>query len=384
MSLALANASLLILVLIELMVIGLVKKEAIPWKEVVFNLNSGHILMWIFRGLEVTIFHLISTHFGLGVVDNWPYLTIWIFTFFAWDLCFYWLHRIHHKLRLLWAVHVVHHEGEHYGLSLGIRNSWYSSLTSIPFFLGLAFMSVPVEVFLAVGSIHYFIQFYNHNNLVRKSGFLEKIMITPSHHRVHHGMNDEYIDKNFGGTFVIWDRLFGTFQPEKEEVPVQFGTRDNQHTLNVIKANNLPFVKLFGKVGSSIHTPAYSISNWFTAAGGILLFTLLLNYILREDTWPVAMKIQLFTIVFVGTIANGGLSEGRIWGLALWSLLFVVAAPLFLYINQFSDWKLILPVGLLAMHALGTVISVWRIIFWRQLNKKRKKDAPLNHFNPYR
>ncbi|HCX21820.1 MAG: hypothetical protein CMB80_22070 [Flammeovirgaceae bacterium] len=358
MSLAIANSLLLILVLIELMVIGLIKKQTIPWKEVVFNLNSGHILMWIFRGLEVTIFHLISTHFGLGIVDNWPYLAIWIFTFFAWDFCFYWLHRIHHKLRILWAVHVVHHEGEHYGLSLGIRNSWYSSITSIPFFLVLAFISIPVEIFLTVGSIHYFIQFYNHNDLVRKSGILEKIMITPSHHRVHHGMNDEYIDRNFGGTLVIWDRLFGTFQAEKEDVPVQLGTRDNPHTMDVIKANNLPFAKLFGKARYHLPEPKYSISNWFIASGGILLFVLLLFYILQEETWPMVMKIQLFLIVFMGTIANGGLSEGRTWGLVLWSFLFVVAAPLFLYFQEVTDWKLILPMGLLGLHALGTLLFV--------------------------
>lgn len=360
MSLAIANALLLILVLVELVVIGLYKKESIPWKEVIFNLNSGHILMWIFRGLEVSIFHMISTQFGLGVVDSWPYVTIWIFTFFAWDFCFYWLHRIHHSLRFLWAVHVVHHEGEHYGLSLGIRNSWYSSLTSIPFFLGLAFMGIPVEVFLTVSSIHYFIQFYNHNNIVRKSGFLEKILITPSHHRVHHGMNDEYVDKNFGGTFVFWDRLFGTFQVEKDDVPVRFGTKDNLRSLNVIKANNLPFIKLFRKVKHTIPSPSYSINNWFIAAGGILLFTLLLNYILQENTWPVAIKGQLFAIVFLGTIGNGGLSEGRTWGLVLWSLLFVVVSPLFLYMNQFTDPKLILPIGLLSVHAVGTLVATRR------------------------
>ena len=358
MSLAIANALLLILVLIELTVIGLIKKESIPWKEIVFNLNSGHILMWIFRGLEVSIFHLISTNFGLGIVDSWPYLAIWIFTFFAWDFCFYWLHRIHHQFRFLWAVHVVHHEGEHYGLSLGIRNSWYSSLSSIPFFLGLAFMSVPVEVFLTVSSIHYFIQFYNHNNIVKKSGFLEKIMITPSHHRVHHGMNDDYVDKNFGGTLVIWDKLFGTFQPEKEDVPVQFGTADNQRTLDVIQANNLPFIKLFRKVKPSAAGPKFSINNWFIAAGGILLFTLLLYYILQENTWTVTVKGQLFAIVFLGTIANGGLSEGRIWGIMLWNLLFILIAPGFIYVNHLNDLKLVFPIGLLCLHAIGALITV--------------------------
>ncbi|MEQ8473229.1 MAG: sterol desaturase family protein [Marinoscillum sp.] len=356
MSLVIANALLLILVLVELMVIAFHKKEAIPWREVIFNLNSGHILMWIFRGLEVAIFHMISTQFGFGIVDNWNYLAIWVFTFFAWDFCFYWLHRIHHQLRFLWAVHVVHHEGEHYGLSLGIRNSWYSSLTSIPFFIVLALMSVPVEIFLTTSSIHYFIQFYNHNNIVRKSGFLEKILITPSHHRVHHGLNDEYVDRNFGGTFVFWDKLFGTFQEEMEAVPVQFGTRDNSRSTDIIKANNLPFIKLFRKFKPDTPTPAFSLNQYFIAVGGVLLFLLLLYYIFQENTWDIEMKAQLFVLVFMGTIANGGLSEGRNWGVILWSILFITLGPLFIYFNELNDLRIIVPLAALSLHAVSCLV----------------------------
>lgn len=356
MSLVIANALLLLLVLVELIVIAFHKKEIIPWKEVIFNLNSGHILMWVFRGLEVALFHLISTKYGFGVVDDWNYAVIWIFTFFTWDFCFYWLHRIHHKIRLLWAVHVVHHEGEHYGLSLGIRNSWYSSLTSIPFFIGLALLSVPVEVFLATSSIHYFIQFYNHNNIVRKSGFLEKILITPSHHRVHHGMNDEYVDRNFGGTLVIWDKLFGTFQEEMDEIPVKFGTRDNQRSTDVIRANNAPFLKLAkGKFSLQVKSPSFQINNYYIAVGGVMLFMLLLYYIFQENSWTTGLKIQLFTIVFLGTIANGGLSEGRYWGVLLWSALFIIIAPSFVWVNQVLDARIIIPLTILLVHALGTL-----------------------------
>src|SRR5699024_3092268 len=113
-------------------------------------------------------------------------------------------------LPLLWAVHVVHHQGEHFNLSLGIRNSWYSSLSDLPFIIGLAVIGVPLPVFIIVSSMHYGIQFYNHNGLMGEFDWLKRFIVTPSYHRIHHAMAPVYRNRNFAGTFVFWDRLFGT------------------------------------------------------------------------------------------------------------------------------------------------------------------------------
>ncbi len=362
MNLVYANGLLLLLVLVELSIVHFWWKKKINWSEVIFNLNSGHILMWILRGMEISAFYFVSVHWSFSIMKDWAYPLIWVFTFFTWDFCFYWLHRFHHKFKFLWAVHVVHHEGKHFNLSLGIRNSWYSSLTSFPFFIGLAILGVPVEVFIATSSIHYFIQFYNHNSIVHKSGWLEKIMITPSHHRVHHGINPEYIDRNFGGTFVIWDKLFGTFQPELNDVPVICGVKDYVSNFNVFWANNLPFLKIFGFNVASIsaNKSNYKQSESIIALGGILLFGLLLYYISIENSWSLPLKFGLFGITFLGTIALGGITERKMWGLYTWLINFNLLAPLFLYMANLHESILMVLFSLLALHAIFSLINCIR------------------------
>ena len=213
-NLLIGTTLLLILILMEIVFLKVVKEEEIPWREVLLNINSGHILLWINRGWILLAYYYIWQNLGFQWIAAWPVWGQWLFTFFAWDFCYYWSHRMHHTVPLLWNVHSIHHQGEHYSLSLGIRNSWFQSLTSFPFFVILSIIGVPIELFIGVSGIHYFIQFYNHNRIVKKSGFLEYFMITPSHHRVHHGSNPEYLNRNHGGTFVFWDKLFGTFQVE--------------------------------------------------------------------------------------------------------------------------------------------------------------------------
>jgi len=355
MNLALGNALLLLMVIVELVILKYYKKEKIPWKDVVFNLNSGHILLWILRGVELATFYFILQNYSFYLLKDLPFIPIWIFTFIAWDFCFYWLHRLHHKIKIFWMVHVVHHEGKEYNLSLGIRNSWYSSVTSIPFFIILAVIGVPFEMFISISSLHYFVQFYNHNALVNKSGFLEKIMVTPSHHRVHHGVNPDYIDKNFGGTLVFWDKMFGTFQAEKKDDPVIFGTLDYVKTNNLFWANNIPVLKILGMSmpkfsKKDIH---YKVKGFVLGIGAFLLFALLLNYILYEEIWANNIKVFLFTIVFLGTLAIGGISEGRYWGLILWIITGLVM-PIIFVATILNNWLLNICFVLLFLHVLYT------------------------------
>lgn len=132
--LALPIVFMLFIVVAEAVALQWGRREPVNWHDLVFNLNSGHIMLWLFRGLEITCYGYVAAHFSPGLLDARPPLLMWLFALLAWDFGFYWLHRLHHRFRVLWAVHVVHHRGEHFNLSLGVRNSWYSSLTSIPFF----------------------------------------------------------------------------------------------------------------------------------------------------------------------------------------------------------------------------------------------------------
>lgn len=322
MSLWIANSLLLLMVLLEAFVIKYHQKQNIPWKEITSNLNSGHIVLWVLRGVEIAAFHIVLHYASLNLLANWNTVVIWVFSYIAWDYCFYWMHRLHHKYGALWAVHSIHHEGEHFSLSLGIRNSWYSSLTNFPFVVILAIVGVPLEVFITVSSINYFIQFYNHNGFIKKSGFLENFLVTPSHHKVHHGTNDIYIDKNFGGTLTFWDKLFGTYQPEVDSEPIEIGIANHKRTNEIISMNNLPFLKLLGvkPKKQDLDTEKMSYNSLSVGITGILSFVLLLIYIGFENIWTWEIKSLYFAIVFISTMSSGLMSENKKIAYSLWLL----------------------------------------------------------------
>ncbi|QNA43989.1 sterol desaturase family protein [Lacibacter sediminis] len=339
-------------------------KTAIPWKEIIANLQSGHILLWVIRGLSLFAYDYALQNYSFGIINQLPVAVQWIIGFIAWDFCFYWSHRFHHSVKFLWAVHGVHHEGEHFNLSLGIRNSWYSSITSYPFYAVMAFAGIPLDIFITVSGIHFFIQFYNHNHFVKKSGWLEYILITPSHHRVHHGKNDLYVDKNFGGTFVVWDKLFRTFQAEKRDIPVIFGVNDAINSSNPVITNNHRFFtggRLLKKMKQSVSSTT-SLPISISASASFLLFIFLLFFIWQETSFEGYQKPMLFLLIFLGTIANGVILEGRKWGVLLWC---IISLPLnFIVILFFKQpfWLYLIISVLLAAHGLFSIYSYSRQI----------------------
>jgi sterol desaturase/sphingolipid hydroxylase (fatty acid hydroxylase superfamily) len=140
----------------------------------------------------------------------------WIFTFFAVDFIYYWWHRLSHEVNLLWAAHVTHHSSEDYNLAVALRQSIFTSWTSWPFYALLAFVGIPPLMWLTVQSFSTLYQFWIHTELIGKLGRFERVFNAPSPHRVHHAINPRYLDKNYAATLLIWDRLFGTFEPESE------------------------------------------------------------------------------------------------------------------------------------------------------------------------
>ena len=143
---------------------------------------------------------------------------VWVVIFFAEDLAYYWYHRAHHEVRILWASHVVHHSSQRYNFSTALRQTW-TPFGGIPFWAPLALLGVPVWAIFLQQSISLLYQFFLHTERVGKLWRpVEYVMNTPSHHRVHHGMNNAYLDRNYGGVLVIWDRLFHSFEPEGERV----------------------------------------------------------------------------------------------------------------------------------------------------------------------
>jgi sterol desaturase/sphingolipid hydroxylase (fatty acid hydroxylase superfamily) len=158
---------------------------------------------------------------------------VWVLLFFADDLAYYWFHRLHHEIRVLWAGHVVHHSSQFFNLSTALRQSW-TPMTSLPFWLPLALLGLPPWMIFLQQSISLAYQFFLHTERVdRMWRPIEWIFNTPSHHRVHHGSNDPYLDRNYGGILIIWDRLFRSFEPEGERV--SYGLTKNIETFNPLK-----------------------------------------------------------------------------------------------------------------------------------------------------
>lgn len=216
----------LVFILLEVLLSNAGHRNWYSWKDTLHNfylmlLNSSIDLA--FRGVYVAILAAVW-HFRIFEISvPWLY---WILLFIFLDFMYYWLHRLEHEVRLFWAVHVTHHSSEKFNLTVGFRSSVFQPLYRFLFFLPLALVGFKALdiIFVFSASQIWGILVHTHWNI--KLGWLEKIFVTPSHHRVHHASNPLYLDKNLGMFLIIWDKWFGTFQaelPEHKYQPIRFG-----------------------------------------------------------------------------------------------------------------------------------------------------------------
>jgi alkylglycerol monooxygenase len=160
----------------------------------------------------------------------------WVAAFVAYDFCYYWKHRFGHEWRIMWASHIAHHQSEEFNLSTALRQTG-TDYVGFVFYIPLYLAGVPAAAVITVGSLNLIYQFWVHTEHIRRLGPLEWIFVTPSNHRVHHARNPEYIDRNYGGVFIVWDRLFGTFQDERADVPCVYGITTGLKSWNPLWAN---------------------------------------------------------------------------------------------------------------------------------------------------
>ncbi|AVO52804.1 sterol desaturase family protein [Ectopseudomonas mendocina] len=175
-------------------------------------------------------------HLALFTLDAGS-LWVWVFAFVFYDFCYYWNHRLGHERNVLWAAHSVHHQSEDYNLSTALRQTSTGFIFGWIFYLPMAVAGVPPLVFLSVAALNLLYQFWVHTRHIPKLGWFEWLFITPSNHRVHHAQNPIYMDRNYGGVFIVWDRIFGTFQEELDEEPVVFGVTVPLASWNPLWAN---------------------------------------------------------------------------------------------------------------------------------------------------
>ena len=164
-------------------------------------------------------------------------IALWVVAALGWDFCYYWFHRVSHEISILWAAHAVHHQSEDYNLSTAQRQTSTGFLFGWVFYVPLFLIGFPLEVLLTVAAVNLIYQFWVHTQVVRRLGVLDRMLVTPSNHRVHHAQNVRYIDKNYGGMLILWDRMFGTYEEERDDDPVIFGVRKPLENWNPFWAN---------------------------------------------------------------------------------------------------------------------------------------------------
>jgi sterol desaturase/sphingolipid hydroxylase (fatty acid hydroxylase superfamily) len=198
------------------------------------GLLAGNIIVaFSIKGLILALHFYLYQYKIFELSGMLPLWLFWIMTFVVIDLVFYIYHRMSHRIRFLWAIHLSHHSSEEMNFAVSFRQAWFGPISKIPFFMVLPLLGFDPTIIAAAGVISTLWGIVGHTQIIGKLGFIEWVFNTPSHHRVHHGSNKQYIDKNYGNLLIIWDRMFGTFEPEEE--PVKFGLVNNVNTYNPAK-----------------------------------------------------------------------------------------------------------------------------------------------------
>ena len=215
--------------------------------------------------VAIGIYPFLLTHFAVTHIEQ-SWLVI-LLTFIILDFNGYWIHRWSHRINLFWNLHVIHHSSEEFNLACALRQSIsaFFNLFSV-LLLPAALLGIPQGVIATVAPIHLFAQFWYHTRHIEKMGWLEHVLVTPSHHRVHHAINPEYMDKNLSQIFIVWDKLFGTFAEEKKEIPPVYGITRPARTWNPVRIN---FQHLWLMITDAWHTHHWKekLTLWFRPTG---------------------------------------------------------------------------------------------------------------------
>jgi sterol desaturase/sphingolipid hydroxylase (fatty acid hydroxylase superfamily) len=210
-----------------------------------------------------TIYVMVFQHFSLFSLGDSA--LVWIVAFVLYDFSYYWLHRCAHEVNILWAAHVVHHSSEEYNLTTALRQTG-TSVFSFLFYLPLAILGFEPLMLATVGALNLIYQYWVHTQHIGKLGWYEKYFVTPSNHRGHHAQNAVYIDRNYGGVFIIWDRLFGSYQEELEDDLPIYGIRGALNSWNPLWANVQVYKQL---MDDCLHSKNwwYKLTIWFRRTG---------------------------------------------------------------------------------------------------------------------
>ena len=246
-------------------------KKTYTFKDTLTNIYLTIANGLIDMAFKLTYLWILVQVFSHSPFQTWPAgVLYWLTLLLAEDFVYYWLHRFDHELRFLWAVHVTHHSSTQFNFSVGFRSSVFEPLYRFLFFVPLALAGFkPLDILFMYSATQIWGTLV-HTELVGKLGWLEKIFVTPSHHRVHHGSNPKYLDKNMGMFLIIWDKMFGTFQeelPEKEYAPIQYGLTKNLENPNAFTIIFHEWIQIYKDVTQKGLTPKQRLMYIFGPPG---------------------------------------------------------------------------------------------------------------------
>ncbi len=382
---------------VELLINHYQKRKLYRLNDSITNLNIGgtqQIVGVLMSLIGIGLYDIIYHKFSFQLIDISTFSWVnFIVLFIAWDFCYYWAHRISHEVNLMWSAHVVHHQSEEYNLTVALRQSWFQGIWTAPFYLPLALIGFsPMDVVLVSG-INLIYQFWIHTEVVNKMGFLEHFMNTPSHHRVHHGRNPKYIDKNHAGVFIIWDKMFGTFQ--KEEEKPTYGITTPVNSWNPIWVNFSHFQTigaqlkeagsfkdklkvLFYKPGWSAKMAAYipvpevdrdqvqkfdkmvpKSVNWYVIFQYVLTAAGIVFFLFNINQLTLPLKLVVSALVMLEVFTTGGLLEKKKWLYRVEFVRLLVSGIVIYYLLAASPHLNIIMTGVAAI-LIVSYSSLWQ------------------------
>jgi sterol desaturase/sphingolipid hydroxylase (fatty acid hydroxylase superfamily) len=226
-----------IIIGIELLLSNLQQRKNYTKKNVAANIYLMLLNMGLDFGLRAFTIGILGYIFKFAIIHWHIGIVYWVLLFVFEDMMYYWLHRFDHEIRLFWAVHVTHHSSDLMNFTVGFRSSVFQPVYRFMYFIPIVLLGFDPLDLLFVYSVTQIWGIFVHTEYIRKMGWLEYILVTPSHHRVHHGSNPKYLDKNMGMFLIVWDKLFGTFQAELSEVeyePIRYGLTKNLDNYNAV------------------------------------------------------------------------------------------------------------------------------------------------------
>ena len=368
-----------VLIGIEVLIQQFSKKKLYRFNDAVTNIScgvtqqvSGVFLKLFGIGLYVIVYEYLRI---LEIPSNWYTLII---LFVATDFAYYWAHRMSHEINLFWSGHVVHHQSEDYNLSVALRQSSFQVIWTSAFYFPLAIIGFRPIDFALMAALTTLYQFWIHTELIGKMGFIEKFMVTPSHHRVHHGRDPKYIDRNHGGTFIVWDMMFGTYQEEDETTT--YGITSPVRSWNPVWANFSHYKIMLhemkqisgfiDKVKYLFYKPGWlpenlggyrpaplvdhgSYQKYITVSSKSLNFYVLTQYavFLGLTTWflftqaqmEMPLKISIAVLLGLASVTVGALFENKIWakGIEVLRIILFALVPAYLVYWQSSPEYLV-------------------------------------------